>query len=205
MRGPDCTILETAGYFLLNWLSFFAYQNFQPTYFVIENLEAVMFPFSVVRAAVKTRPCKQLMTRCQKPSLRLHSTSQKPKSSPPQPGTFVVWGIGAVIAAGGGVYWLRSKQASDKTSDVPIIKPVGSEVEIPVTSPVKILDLRSANAKLREQAQSFMFDSTDGEKGRLDTVRIASNDPVEDEWSIGVGGGIQGEKTLYAGIFDGHA
>ncbi|RFU80105.1 hypothetical protein TARUN_2111 [Trichoderma arundinaceum] len=42
-------------------------------------------------------------------------------------------------------------------------------------------------------------------RGRLDVTRVASNNPVEDEWSIGIGQGINGEKTLFAGVFDGHA
>lgn len=113
--------------------------------------------------------------------------------------------MGTVIAAGGGVYWLSSKLAGDTRLQVPIVKAVASEEDISVTSPVKALDLDSANAKLREQAQSFVFDSADGKQGRLDIVRVASNDPVEDEWSMAVGGGIQGERTLYAGIMDGHA
>lgn len=145
------------------------------------------------------------MTKCQKPSPRWQSTAEVPKTSKSSSGSSAIWGGAAVVAVGGAAYWLNKKPTNNKTLDVPIVKPVTSELEIPVTSPVKALDFVSANEKLREQAQSFVFDSTNGEKGRVDTVRVASNDPVEDEWSIGLGGGIQGEKTLYAGIFDGHA
>ncbi|TFB00109.1 hypothetical protein CCMA1212_008342 [Trichoderma ghanense] len=159
-----------------------------------------MVYFAAVRTAAKAQLRRQLTT-----GPRLHSTSSAPKPLPSQPGTKVVWGIGAVIAAGGGFYWLSSESASDIRIEVPIVKAVASEENISVASPVKVLDLESANAKLREQAQAFVFDSADGKRGRLDVVRVASNDPVEDEWSMGIGGGIQGEKTLYAGIMDGHA
>ncbi|PTB63276.1 protein serine/threonine phosphatase 2C [Trichoderma citrinoviride] len=159
-----------------------------------------MVYFSAVRIASKAQLRRQWMVG------RLwHSTSSAPKLSPSASGTKTIWGTGAVIAAGGGIYWLSSKPAGVTRLAVPIIKASTSEEEIPVVSPVKVLDLESANAKLREQAQSFVFDSADGEQGRLDVVRVASNDPVEDEWSMGIGGGIQGEKTLYAGIMDGHA
>lgn len=159
-----------------------------------------MVSFSAVRIAAKAQLRRQLVVGC-----RLHSTSSAPKLSASQPGTRRIWGIGAVIAAGGGVYWLSSRSAGDARLEVPFVRAVASEEEIPVVSPVKVLDLESANAKLREQAQSFIFDSADGKRGRLDVVRVASNDPVEDEWSMGIGGGIEGEKTLYAGIMDGHA
>ncbi|KAL7941275.1 phosphatase 2C-like domain-containing protein [Trichoderma barbatum] len=164
-----------------------------------------MTRFSGLRITVKMRLSRNWIARCQNLSLRWQSTTETPKPSKPRPSSFTIWGIGAAIATGGGVYWLSSKRANSKIPGVPIINRVTSESKIPVISPVKAFDLGSANAKLREQAQSFMFDGANGEKGRLDTIRVASNDPVEDEWSIGVGGGIQGEKTLYAGIFDGHA
>ncbi|KAL7953209.1 phosphatase 2C-like domain-containing protein [Trichoderma compactum] len=157
------------------------------------------------RIAVNTHPYGQRITKCQKPSPRWQSTAEVPKSSGSSSRYSAIWGGAAVVAIAGAAYWLNKKPTNNKTLDVPIVKPVTSELEIPVTSPVKALDLISANEKLRQQAQSFIFDSTNGEKGRVDTVRVASNDPVEDEWSIGLGGGIQGEKTLYAGIFDGHA
>ncbi|KAL6856399.1 protein serine/threonine phosphatase 2C [Trichoderma novae-zelandiae] len=154
-----------------------------------------------VRIAAKAQLCRQsLKVKC-----RWHTTSAagSPLSSPP--GIKAIWGTGAAIAAGGGLYWLSSNLAGGTRLEVPIVKAVASEEEIPVVSPVKVLDLESANAKLREQAQSFVFDSANGKSGRLDVVRVASNDPVEDEWSMGIGSGMNGEKTLYAGIMDGHA
>lgn len=157
------------------------------------------------RIAVNTQPHRQWMTQCQKPSPRWQSTAEVPKPSNSSTGSLAIWGAAAVVATGGAAYWLKKKPTNNTIPGVPILKPVTSDAEIPIASPVKALDLRSANEKLREQAQSFVFDSTNGDKGRVDTVRVASNDPVEDEWAIGFGGGIQGEKTLYAGVFDGHA
>lgn len=109
-----------------------------------------------------------------------------------------------VVAAGGGYLWLNSGTET-KTSTVPLLKPASSEDDISVISPVPVLDLKAANQKLREQAQSFVFDGRDGQKGRVDIVRVASNDPVEDEWSVAVGKGIQGGTALYAGVYDGHS
>lgn len=78
--------------------------------------------------------------------------------------------------------------------------------KVPVTSPVRVLDLAAANAKLRGETRSFPFDSSDGAKGRVDVVRLASNNPIEDEWALAVGGGVGDAKgTLYAGVYDGHA
>ncbi|KAH0493353.1 hypothetical protein TgHK011_000027 [Trichoderma gracile] len=155
---------------------------------------------SAVRRAAKAQLRRQLMV-----GRYLHSTSSAPRPSSSQSATRVVWGAGAVVAAGGGFYWLSNKSAGDRRLEVPIIKDVASEEDISVVSPVKVLDLDGANAKLRQQAHSFVFDSAEGNRGRLDVVQVASNDPVEDEWSMGIGGGIQGEKTLFAGIMDGHA
>lgn len=73
-------------------------------------------------------------------------------------------------------------------------------------SPVAVLDHAAANAKLRTEARTFLFDSSGGAKGRVDLVRLASNNPIEDEWSLAVGKGVgEAKGTLYAGVYDGHA
>jgi pyruvate dehydrogenase phosphatase len=156
------------------------------------------------RALLKNTINKPWVKGYQRISPRWYS-SHNPKPSRSQSNTLVIWGLGGVVTATGGLYWYSRSSAGEKTSTVPVIKLVASETDILVASPVNILDLKSANTKLREQAQSFTFDSRDGENGRLDVVRVPSNDPVEDEWSIGIGSGLRGQKTLYAGVFDGHA
>lgn len=130
-------------------------------------------------------------------------SSQAPRSAPSRPGV-LVWGACAAVAAGGG-YFLFSSRTATKTKSVPLINTASSEDDISVLSPVPVLDLKAANQKLREQAQSFIFDGKDGQKGRVDVVRVASNDPVEDEWSVAVGKGIHGGTALYAGVYDGHS
>lgn len=90
-------------------------------------------------------------------------------------------------------------------SDLPRIEQVSSEDDISIASPVKVLDFKAANEKIREQVTSFVFDSKDGATGRIDVVRVSSNAPVEDEWSVGVGNGVGGSKTVFAGVYDGHA
>lgn len=141
--------------------------------------------------------------RTQQLSRRWLSDSQAPRSASSRPG-ILVWGACAAVAAGGG-YFLLNGGAANKTKSVPLLNPVSSEDDISVVSPVPVLDLKAANQKLREQAQSFIFDGKDGQKGRVDVVRVASNDPVEDEWSVAVGKGIHGGTALYAGVYDGHS
>ena len=64
-----------------------------------------------------------------------------------------------------------------------------------------------ANRKLREQVHTFSFEGPDGRNGRIDVVRVPSNNPVEDDWSLGVGGRPvgQGHGMVFAGVYDGHA
>lgn len=90
-------------------------------------------------------------------------------------------------------------------NQVPSIDDVRSQSDIIVTSPVKSLDLEAANIKLREGATSFAFNDIDGSPGHVDVASVASNDPVEDEWAVGIGRGVGGKRTLFAGIYDGHA
>jgi pyruvate dehydrogenase phosphatase len=84
-----------------------------------------------------------------------------------------------------------------------LIEPV-SETHINVVSPIKAYTLKEANAKIRKEATSFVFHGPDG-NGRVDVVRVASNNPVEDEWDVAVGKGVGGNKVLYTGVYDGHA
>ena len=74
-----------------------------------------------------------------------------------------------------------------------------------IECPVKAYSLREANAKIREQATSFVFNVHNGGRGRADVVRVSSNNPVEDEWALAVAPGVGGNETLYAGVYDGHA
>ncbi|KAH7127500.1 phosphatase 2C-like domain-containing protein [Dactylonectria macrodidyma] len=90
-------------------------------------------------------------------------------------------------------------------SPVPPLEAAASEELVPVESPVEVLDLEAANAKLRRESRSFVFEGQDKVQGRVDVVRVASNHPVEDEWDLAVAKGVGGSKTLYSGVYDGHA
>jgi pyruvate dehydrogenase phosphatase len=158
---------------------------------------------AVARLGARLVPRSRSITTPQQLSRRWLSESQAPRSASSQPG-ILVWGTAAAVAAGGG-YFLFNGSTANKTAAVPLLNTVSSEDDIPVVSPLPVLDLKAADQKLREQAQSFVFDGKDGQKGRVDVVRVASNDPVEDEWSVAVGKGIQGRTALYAGVYDGHA
>ena len=128
------------------------------------------------------------------------------------PITFLLSGV-VGAAAGVGAYFYTAHNsngakvpATTTASEVvPSIAQALSEKGIAVESPVKPLDLQAVDAKLRRQAQTFTFESKDGKLGRVDVVRVPSNDPVEDDWSVGVGEGVGGRKTLFAGVYDGHA
>ncbi|TWU71264.1 hypothetical protein ED733_003042 [Metarhizium rileyi] len=55
----------------------------------------------------------------------------------------------------------------------------------------------------RRSAASFTFDGNAGIGSVV--VRVASNNPVEDELAVQVGKGVGGRNTLYAGVYDRHA
>ncbi|KAK0383947.1 hypothetical protein NLU13_8038 [Sarocladium strictum] len=88
---------------------------------------------------------------------------------------------------------------------VPSIPDVASASDIEVATPVKALSLEEANAKLRQEVRSLTFETKDGAKGRVDSLRIASNDPVEDELAVGIAKGVDGQSNLFVGVYDGHA
>jgi hypothetical protein len=89
------------------------------------------------------------------------------------------------------------------------------EKSMPLPDPVKAWRFSHANAKIRSDAKVFRFKPApvkvkdDGGKPAesesfVHTARIASNDPVEDEVAVGFAKGVGGEKSLFAGIYDGH-
>lgn len=77
--------------------------------------------------------------------------------------------------------------------------------DTPVTSSVKALTLEEANQKLRQEVFTFAFNTGDRKKGRVDIVRVPSNERVEDEWALSMGKGVGGAMSLFAGVYDGHA
>lgn len=88
---------------------------------------------------------------------------------------------------------------------VPTLKQPASLDSIDSSTPIKALTLQEANEKLRQQVHSFTFAGADGNKGRVDVVRLDSNTRVEDEWDLQVAQGVNGASTLFAGVYDGHA
>ncbi|KAF5022896.1 hypothetical protein F66182_5056 [Fusarium sp. NRRL 66182] len=116
------------------------------------------------------------------------------------------WPSAAIIGLGSGVYLVSGKEATKPlTTSVPALKEASSEAQIPVESPVKTLSLDDANAKLREDVHTFVFDGNAGVKGRVDIVRVSSNNPIEDNYDLKIAKGVGGERTLYSGVYDGHA
>lgn len=133
---------------------------------------------------------------------RRYYASHAPPTAP-----VALWAGGALLAGGAGLWYLNGSDAPAASIDgvVPAVAPAASVEDIAVVSPVKVLSLQEADQKLREQMRTFTFDGRDGAKGRIDVVRVASNSPVEDEWAVGVGRGVGEAKTVYAGVYDGHA
>lgn len=111
-----------------------------------------------------------------------------------------------MIGTGTGVYLFNGKGTTKSlTNEVPSLKDFSSEDQIPINSPVKEFIMEDANAKLREDAHTFVFDGNGGVKGRVDFARLGSNNPIEDEWDLKITKGVGGTNTLYAGVYDGHA
>lgn len=127
------------------------------------------------------------------------STPQPPKKDSP---TTIALTFGALVAGACTFYYIS--QSNGSGTRIPSLTEPASESTIAIASPVKVYNLNEANTKIREQATSFTFDGKDG-NGRVDVVRVASNNPVEDEWAVAIGKGVGGRKTLYAGVYDGHA
>lgn len=75
---------------------------------------------------------------------------------------------------------------------------------LPVPLAVKPWEFSHANARIREDAKAYKFRSINGKEGSVYTVRLATSDPCEDEMAVHVSEGIGGQKTLFAGIYDGH-
>ena len=124
--------------------------------------------------------------------LRGYSTAPGPEKDSP---AVIALTFGFLVAGAGGFYFVSHGGANQ----LPVVRD-----EIDTSSPVVIQDLKTANAQIRQEASSFAFDSRTG-KGRIDLVRVASNHPVEDRWDVAVGKGLGGNKTLFAGVYDGHA
>lgn len=119
--------------------------------------------------------------------------------------TTVALTFGFLILGAAGFYHISTGSASAAGRRPDVVQDVASEADVTVHSPVKILSLKAANKAIRREATSFAFDSKDGTKGRVDLTRVASNEPVEDEWAVNVGKGVGGGNTLYVGVYDGHA
>ncbi len=149
-----------------------------------------------------------------KPSLardQLYSTSAGNDSGPgfTRRTRFIALAVG-----GGAIVWYASRKRrvtvaerhrdrARRDNELPEIS--GADADGPVESPVKVVDWADIASLIRKHATSFRFDGHKGAQGRIDTVRFESNTPTEDNWAVGVGAGVGGAKTIYAGVYDGHA
>ncbi|KAF4473115.1 Type 2C Phosphatase [Fusarium albosuccineum] len=162
-----------------------------------------MFRIPVRTSRTATLPLKRVSVR----AARVRFSSTQAAQSSASNSARYAWSAAAIIGIGGsGVYLLNSKDnTSSGTQNVPALKEVASEDHISVDSPVKVLSLEAANAKLRQDVHTFVFQGSGGVKGRVDVARVSSNNPVEDDWDLKVAKGIDGAATLYSGVYDGHA
>jgi pyruvate dehydrogenase phosphatase len=108
----------------------------------------------------------------------------------------LIWG-----PSGGGDGVVASRQHAVEPPSVKLT----SVEDIAVASPVDILDLKAADAKIRQDTSSFVFRGKDGVQGRVDVARVSSNNPVEDNWAVGIGKSVGGNNFLFSGVYDGHA
>lgn len=119
----------------------------------------------------------------------------------------------ALAVVGGGVIWYasrkrrvtvadRHRERSRRDNELPEVS--GNDAYDLADSPVKMADWSTVESMIRRQATSFKFEGHRGAQGRIDTVRLESNSPTEDEWGVGIGPGVGGGKTVYAGVYDGH-
>ena len=168
-------------------------------------MDAMFRQAAVAARAVAKRPAGKLTGRAQHPRWSSSTAAQRRSSLLPR----AMW----LLAAGGAGYYFgggtsisisSSASAPTLSSSAPGIPSAEAEADIPVESPVAVLDLAAANDRIREQAQSFVF-ANGQTQGRVDVVRVASNSRVEDEWAVAVGRGLAGGEALYAGVYDGHA
>lgn len=96
------------------------------------------------------------------------------------------------------------KEAKDAPRAARAIQVVPGEEPISVILPTKPLSYEEADAQIREGADSFSFNVADNRMGRVDVVSLGAKIPSEDSWDVGIVKGVDGQDTLYAGIYDGH-
>lgn len=120
----------------------------------------------------------------------------------------------ALAVVGGAVVWYASRKRrvtvaerhQERTRRDNLLPDVsGADVDEPLESPTKVVEWPEVDSLIRKGATSFKFDGHKGKQGRIDTVRFESNSPTEDEWAVGVGAGVGGGTTIFAGVYDGHA
>lgn len=143
------------------------------------------------------------------------SSNQRPNqgASGPKYGLAVTWGLptlaGLLTIVGWNAFNGDSNSGSERrrasSFAAPQLQDNVSEANISATSPVIIVDLEAANAKLREDSHTFTFAGKDKAPGRVHVVRLSSNNPVEDDFDVAVGKGVNENRTLFSGVYDGHA
>ncbi|KAK8189855.1 phosphatase 2C-like domain-containing protein [Phyllosticta capitalensis] len=116
--------------------------------------------------------------------------------------TLLLMGGGFVVGFAGARY--RQSKRDISSASIPTL--LTSESAPPVfDSPVEALDLPAADKKLKRQEQSYSFEVSQGQNGRFDVVRLASNSPVEDEYAFGTAPGPGNTPWAFWGVYDGHA
>lgn len=99
----------------------------------------------------------------------------------------------------------EKKPSTPRPSNALSLQDFVAEDQISVDSPIRALSLETANAKLRQDVHTFVFEGNGGVNGRVDVARVSSNNPIEDDWDLKVAKGVGGAGTLYSGVYDGHA
>lgn len=105
------------------------------------------------------------------------------------------WGLSAL---------LRDGKKSKTGGAIPSLKPGPVDLASLAKTPVEEGSFEKADAKLREDVFVGSF-SAEGKETHVHAARVASNHPVEDHMAYSLAPGVGGSKTLFNGVYDGHA
>ncbi|KAK6211470.1 protein phosphatase 2C [Colletotrichum tabaci] len=105
------------------------------------------------------------------------------------------WGLSAL---------LRDGKKAKTGGAIPSLKPGPVDLASLAKTPVEEGSFEKADAKLREDVFVGSF-SAEGKETHVHAARVASNHPVEDHMAYSLAPGVGGSKTLFNGVYDGHA
>ncbi|GJC89017.1 protein phosphatase 2C [Colletotrichum liriopes] len=157
------------------------------------------------------RPSAGAALRVPARTARLFSAPRwsRPYTSGGSSGSFRAPQLIGVFLVSGAAGWglsslLRDGKKGKSGGTIPSLGSGPVDVEALVKSPVDEGSFEKADAKLREDVFVGSF-SADGKDTHVHAARVASNHPVEDYMAYSLAPGVGSSKTLFNGVYDGHA